>query len=314
MARIAILGLGFLGTSLGLALRQQKAWSNVVGYDRQLLTQRAAQRKGAVQMGANDPVEAVRDADLVVLCGAASEVIALFTDIGPHLKPGAVVTDTASTKHQVVAAAGRSLPPAVSFVGGHPMVAGEKAGPDEASASAFQGRPWMLTPGVSAADDAIAVVGSMADVVGARAYFVDSVEHDSWSAAVEQLPAVLAAALVLSTGTSSAWRDMQRLASDAFRDTSRLVSDDPHAASDAMLTNGNALCHWIDDCVAQLQSLRTMIGAGAGSDLEQALLQGRELRDAWIVEERQGFPEMMVAMPEPSRFGWAGKALQRRRP
>ncbi len=314
MARIAIIGLDTLGASLGLALRQDRVWANICGYDRAEPTQHAAKRSGAIQVGADTPMDAVRDADLVVLALPPLEVTEVLGDIAASLKPGAVVTDTAPTKSYVLAAAERVLPSSVSFVGGHPIVTPMGSRPEDGLIDLFKGQPWFLVPGPHVQDDAVAVVTSMVDVAGGRPYFVDALEHDSWAAGVGQLPVLLASALALATGTSSAWRDMQRLAEDEFHVATQVISQNGQRAREALLTNAAELNRWLDTCVEQLTSLRARIAAGDSEGLGLLLEQSANIRKQWLAAARHGFPDDTIpAMPE-IRSSWTSKIFQRRRP
>lgn len=310
MAQIAILGLDTVGTSLGLALRRDKAWANVVGYDPAYLTQRSAVSKGAVRAGADSAEAAVREADVVILTGAAGRVAGWLREIASAVKHGCVVTDTASAKQAVVETAREALPSYASFIGGHPAVSGSAGEP--ASPQLFRRRTWYLTPLAGAREDAIELVCGMVDVAEGVPHFVDPSEHDSWCAAVEQLPAVLAAALVATTAKSGGWRDMQRLAGDAYRESSNLASADAAALED-VLALGDALAPWLDACEQQLREIRGALDLRDEGRVRALFAEATALRAEWIAAAEKGYPDETSVALESVRPVFSAKSLFRRR-
>ena len=203
MQRVLIVGLGLIGGSVGLALRR---WSEehkvdnrkpleVVGFDPNLDHQRAAEKMGAVDRGAWDLAKAAREADVVVLAMPVAAMREAMTDLAPQLQPGTVVTDTGSTKAQVMAWARDVLPPGVHFVGGHPM-AGKTQSIEGAEADLFAGATWCIAPSVSASEEAVRTVLGLVAAAGAEPYFVDPHEHDAYVAGVSHLPFAISAALM----------------------------------------------------------------------------------------------------------------------
>jgi len=309
MATIALLGLDVLGQSLGRALRQETAWSRIVGYDATYTVQQEAKRADAIEVGANSAVEAVARADVVIVNETPARTISLLRDLAPHFKAGSVVTDTAATKVVILRESRASLDASVSFVGGHPVV------PDAGivDPALFQKRPWFLVPDEAARDDAISVVSSMVEIVGANPHFVDAVEHDSWSAAVEQLPVVLAAALVLSAGSSDSWRDMQQLAGSVFRDASRVVTREPLPGAASLATNTPALLYWFDAYLERLTAVREHVLSNDSEAIDALFQDAASIRAAWERAERGLFAEDAMAVSKPQRGFWSIKTPKRRR-
>gem|GEM_PF-5102252 len=192
--RTGIIGLGALGSSLGLALRTHKQWGDVTGFDTSARVQNDAKRKGAIREGTSDIADLLSDADLVVLAVPPLAVIDFLREYGPRLRADSVVTDLASSKQAILEAAERYVPARSGFVGGHPLV-NCAPGIDQASATMFQGRPWCLATTVGTPADRLDTVNALVDAAGARAYFVDPAEHDSWVAGMEGLPRIMAAAV-----------------------------------------------------------------------------------------------------------------------
>jgi len=224
-----------------------------------------------------------------------------FEDIRDHLKAGAIVTDTCSTKRQVMAWAKELLPATVSFVGGHPM-AGKTASIEEADPNLFTGCTYCLMAPVGVREDAIETIGRLVCIFGANPYFMDPAEHDSYTAAISHLPFLTAASLVNLAGTSPGWREMSRLASSGFQDTTRLASGGIPMHLDICRTNSDAIIGWIDRYQQQLSELRELIQQAGLFDergrpkpeslsepagLEQYLKEAADTRERWQASRQQ---------------------------
>ena len=288
MDKIAIIGLGLIGTSLGLAVRQTQSRNlEVVGIDLEPTHTSTARKMGAIDREARTIPEAVRGADLVI---AAIPVLAmrdLFEFIGEFLKEGAIVTDTGSTKKDVVAWAEELLPAGASFVGGHPMAGRETSGPRDADAAMLNGAVYAVCPARNASQESVQAVVSLVQAIGAKPYFVDAAEHDSYVAAVSHLPFMLSVSLVNATTRSVGWREMARLAATGYRDLSRLASGDPIMHRDIAVTNRDALVYWLDELIKDLHRLRGMVKDDQAG-LEQALVDAWEARARWLLGREEG--------------------------
>ncbi len=289
MPKITIIGLGLIGGSLGMALKQAGGGYEIVGHDRSPEVGGKAKRRGAVDRAEWNLPQAVADAALVVIATPAGAVEQVLRDIAPHLHPDCVVTDTASTKAQIVAAAPRLLPAGVSFVGGHPMAGKETSGIEEAEAGLFQGSTYCVVPSPGARDEAVSLVVGLVGAVGAKPLFIDPVEHDSYVAAISHLPYLAAVSLVKVAAGSPAWRDIAKVAATGFRDTTRVASGDTTMHRDICLTNREALLHWLDAYLGEVARLRAVLADGDSGALEQALRQAKEARDDWQ-RGREGRP------------------------
>lgn len=260
--QVTIIGLGLIGGSVGLAL---KRWSRtndsgltVVGFDEEVSRQNKAKKLGAIDSSEWSLGKAVGNADIVILSTPVQAMRQVMEDIADELKPGAVVTDTGSTKVDVMAWSHSLLPTTVSFIGGHPM-AGKAESLDGADADLFQGVTWVISPAVTADEEAIRNVLGIVAAVGADSYFVDPAEHDSYVAAVSHLPFLTAAALIRAVTSDPAWRDMRSLASTGLRDTTRLALGSPEMHRDIAITNRDAIARWIDQYIGSLQELKHLI-------------------------------------------------------
>lgn len=283
MDKIAIIGLGLIGTSMGLAIRQtQNKNIEVVGIDLEPSNTSTARKMGAIDRDAHTIPEAVRDADLVIIAIPVLAIRDLFEFISEFLKEGAVVTDTGSTKKDVVAWAEELLPAGVSFVGGHPLAGKESSGPKDAEAAMLNGAVYAVCPARNASESAVQTVLSVVQAIGATPYFVDAAEHDSYVAAVSHLPFLLSVSLVNATTKSNGWREMSRLASSGFRDISRLASGDPVMHRDIAVTNRDSLVYWLDELIKDLHHLRGLVKDDQAG-LEQMLVEAWEARARWML-------------------------------
>jgi prephenate dehydrogenase len=298
MDRIAIIGTGLIGTSIGLALRHAKVRNiEIVGHDREPNNASKARKRGAIDKMTWNIADAVEGAKLIIIAVPVQAVRDVMAAVGPIAKEGAIITDTASTKSDILFWAEDVLPRHVHFVGGHPMAGREFPGPDAAETDLFQGAYYCIVPSRRAPREAVQVVADLAQSVGATPYYLDAQEHDGLVAAVSHLPLVVSAALVNTATQNPAWREMGKLASSGFRDVSRLASGDPEMSRDIMLTNQESVIYWLDEMIASLERYKNMVREG-GESLETAFTQAKVARDKWLAGEFE--PEDEKAVPMPS--------------
>ncbi|MCH7553499.1 MAG: prephenate dehydrogenase/arogenate dehydrogenase family protein [Chloroflexi bacterium] len=283
MANITIIGMGLIGTSLGMALkRSSKAQKlRILGHDREPTATRKAHQMGAIDSNEWNIIKAVREADLVIIATPVVTIKEVMEQIGPHLPEDCVVTDTGSTKQQVLRWAEEILPSTVSFVGGHPMAGKSDSGPAAADADLFKGVPYCILPLPSAEAWAVQAVVGIAESVGAEPYFVDPLEHDSIVAAVSHIPIALSSALMACTSKSPSWFEMARLASGGYRDSTRLASGDPEMNRDIFTTNSKEISVWIDRIIAELLEMRRQLNEGDEEGLTRLFVNVYEEREKW---------------------------------
>ena len=287
MEKIAIVGLGLIGASLGLALKRAGLDDvELVGYDKEWGVGGRAEKRGAIDRTARDLPSAVRDASLVILATPILAMREVMEAMAPALREGCVVTDTGSTKAQVLRWAKELLPAHVHFVGGHPMAGKESSGLDAAEADLFRDAPYCVVPSVDAEERAINAVLALIAAVGAYPVFLDANEHDSYVAAVSHLPMVLAAALFSLVRGSQAWPEMSALAAGGFRDTTRLAASDPGLSHDICLTNREAVLHWLDRLAAELGRFRELV-EGSEEELFKTFARIQLDREDYLRQPRE---------------------------
>jgi prephenate dehydrogenase len=316
MIRIAIIGMGLIGTSLGMALRTADAQTSalgpvqIVGYDQEQAATRAARGRLAIDQATRSLAEALQGTQLVVIATPVQTVRAILTQLAPLLPANAIVTDTASTKAEVCAWAAELLPETVHFVGGHPMAGKEQTGPQAADPDLFRNAIYCLTPATNVPQTAIDAVEALVTTVEAKPYYIDPAEHDAYVAGISHLPFLLATALVETTSQSPAWREMAPLAASGFRDTSRLASGDPTMYRDICLTNRAALTRWINETISFLLEMRDHLEAAEAEQLEARFTHARQTRDAWLNQQpgqRPGEAAFDTPPHQVERPGWFGR-------
>jgi len=296
--RITIVGMGLIGTSLGLAIkRAELADIELIGTDMNLNASGRAKKMGAVDKTSNSLVASVQGSHMVIIATPVMAIKEVMSIIGPHLEENCVVTDTGSTKGVVLKWAKEYLPKTVSFVGGHPMAGKEQSGPEAAEATLFDGASYCVIPGEGARPEAVKSVVTLVEAVRARPLFLSAEEHDSYTAAVSHLPLILSTMLVTSTTASPAWDEMSKLAASGYKDLSRLASGDPEMSRDICLTNQDQIVHWINEYIRNLYDLRDKVKEGNGDPIIEVFIKGWEARKKWLAGVPLKKPEVNTYAP-----------------
>jgi prephenate dehydrogenase len=320
MIRIAIIGMGLIGTSIGMALRSAEERDaplgkiSVAGFDQDRRRTADARSRLAIDREAASLADVVREANLIVVAVPPQHVPEIFRSLATLAPSGAVVTDVSSTKAQVAAWASELLPPTLDFIGGHPMAGREKTGPASADPALFQEALYCLCPAQGTQPESVALVEAMIQQLGAKLYFIDPSEHDAYVAGISHLPFLLSTALVEATSRSPGWREMAPLAATGFRDISRLASGDPLMHRDICVTNREALARWINDTVSFLLDVREQLEQDRGDELLAMFEHARKMREQWLESKPQMRPgetefESLgnVQVERPSLFGRWGR-------
>jgi cyclohexadieny/prephenate dehydrogenase len=286
--RVAIVGLGLIGSSLARAIAEKKLARELVGSDVSAAVVQRAGELGLCDRLTLDAGEAVRGADCVIICIPVGAYAALGGTMAAHLKPGAIVTDVGSVKQPVIRDLGAVLPQGVHLVPGHPIAGTEKSGPDAGFATLFEGRWAILTPPPgtpSAAVDQIAAlwrsVGSMVDVMEAP-------HHDMVLAITSHLPHLIAYTIV-GTATdleSSLQSEVIKYSASGFRDFTRIAASDPIMWRDILLNNREAVLEMLQRFTEDLTALQRAIRWGEGETLRALFERTRAIRRA-IVDAKQ---------------------------
>ncbi len=296
--RVAVLGVGLIGGSIGLATRNRLG-ASVCGYDRSPDAMECALARGAVDRAVESVAEAVRGAEAVFVAvpvGALSQVIGEVLEAAPA---DCVVTDVGSTKRAVVRAHedGR-------FVGGHPLAGAENAGVEHARADLFEGCTWYLTPTSGTTGILYERLHRMLHGLGAQPTAIDAQTHDRILATVSHLPHVLANVLVSqAAGTLAAGRERLPATGPSFRDATRVAGAPSAIWTDIYLSNRDALTAELDDTIERLEAIRAALAAGDGRVIEQWNDAAAEDRRRLLEAQLAGGPLFELRASVPNRPG-----------
>lgn len=278
--RLAILGLGLIGGSVGLACRAHRLAKEVQGADQDPDHCAQALALGLVDLAFPDPVAAVQGADMVVLAVPVGAIPSMIERIAPHLAPGAVVTDVGSVKGPVAATMERLLP-AGNAVPGHPIAGRERSGPAAASAELFVGAKCVLTPSGSTDPAAVERVRALWRAIGADVVEMTPDRHDEVFAAVSHLPHIVAYALMGAIlDLADDGEEMHEFAAGGLRDFTRVAMSHPVMWRDICLANRQKILEMIERFQVALAQLAAMISAEDGEGLYRQFARVRARREA----------------------------------
>lgn len=286
LERVAVIGVGLIGGSFSLALKEKKLCGHVVGAGRSAANLRLALERGAIDSIATDPAAAVRNADLVLVSTPVAQFGNVFQEIKDILKPGALVTDAGSTKRDVVATARAALGARIAqFVPAHPIAGAEQSGAAAAKADLFRGRRVVLTPlGENGPRDLESVAG-LWTAIGARVSRMTPEEHDQVFAAVSHLPHLLAYALVNDVSKRPNSAQLFGYAAGGFRDFTRIASSHPEMWRDICIANRDRLLHELHLYEKKLKEIGQILEAGDAAALEKLFAEARAARERWLTGE-----------------------------
>jgi prephenate dehydrogenase len=257
--RIAVLGVGLIGGSIGLAARR-RLQSEVVGYDPDPATLERAVEAGVIDRGASTPAEACAGAEVVFCAAPIAGQAGLAASALEACGPDAVVTDVGSTKRDIVAALGSDE----RFIGGHPLAGAETSGVENAREDLFDGARWYLTPKSARSSGLLydRLQRTLAGL-GARVQAIDAETHDRLMATVSHLPHVVANALV-SQAAAELTRDSERMpeVGPSFRDTTRVAGANPVVWGDIFASNSSAVAEAVEAIAERLREAAALIRAG----------------------------------------------------
>lgn len=277
--RLLIAGVGLIGASLGLALRERGLVGEVVGLGRSAENLRVARRRGAIDRAERDPARATRDVDLVVVATPVGTIAPLVATLARTLPPDAVVTDAGSVKSSVVTDVERALgATARRFCGSHPIAGLDRTGAEAAARDLFEGRRCILTPTTRTAPVARRRVQALWRAVGMRVEALPARRHDRLYAQVSHLPQSVATALVNAANESEAGGRALAYAGTGFRDATRIAKGSPVVWRDILLANRSAMLAAFDRFSTALERLRAAVEAGDADAIEAELRRASTAR------------------------------------
>ena len=285
--KVAILGMGLIGGSLGLALRSAASSEvHITGYARRSETAELALKMGAVDIMAATPELAVTDADFVFLCTPVLQMLPVAQRALPHMKSGAVLTDVGSTKRWFTEAIRPLLPIGVRYIGGHPMAGRDKSGLEAATPDLFRDRWYLFTPAVDTPENLLSQLRRLIESTGAMTAVLDDGNHDRITAVISHVPHVAAAALVHLLKKEKNPAETARFIGGGFRDTTRIASSDADMWADICMTNSGNIAASLDELAGVLTEAARLVRAGDRNGIHAYFSEAKSVRNSLLSQEK----------------------------
>jgi len=277
--RIAIIGVGLIGGSIGLAVKKRHIAKEVVGVFRRSSTMRKALRKKAIDRATMSIAEGVKGADIIIIASPVYSIPALVREAMRYAKPGAIITDVGSTKSWVMkeVAGIKKARTSVYFVGSHPMAGSEHAGVEFARSDLLEGSPCIVIKSVDTAGKALIKITGFWKSLGAKVSVMTSKEHDRAIALVSHLPHIVAFSLAASVP-----QNILKYAAEGFKDTTRVASSDPKLWADIFLSNRAQVLQSARAFEASYKDLIKALSSGNYSRVAKILGMAKRKRDNFI--------------------------------
>lgn len=272
-ARLAVLGLGFMGASLAAAWKRF-ALGKVSAFDPVPARVSWALAAGVIDRGADSVAAAVQDADLVVSAAPVDRIVGNLVEAAAHAPPGAIFTDLGSTRSEIDGRLKTSLPQGVGHAGSHPLAGSEKSGPQQCNDILFVGKRVLVTP-VTATGEQLARLTNWWEALGARVDTIDSLEHDRILAQTSHLPHLVA--FVLARSLPGEWKEFT---ATGFRDTTRIAAGSPEIWGPIFQTNRSMLLEAMDRFEREWAQWRQTVEAGDVEGLGQSIKGANAARKA----------------------------------
>ena len=286
--RVALIGIGLIGSSLARAIRRDKLCATIAVCAKSERSRARAVELGLADMVTDDPGAAVEGADLVVLCSPLGTYRELAECFAARLKIGAIVSDVGSTKQSILREVGPLLPPGVHLVPAHPVAGTEHSGPDAGFAELFDGRWCILTPAADTDAGAVERVAALWRRVGSKIEMMDAAHHDKVLAITSHVPHLIAYTIV---GTATDLEDdtkseVIKFSAGGFRDFTRIAASDPVMWRDVFLNNREAVLEMLQRFSEDLVALQRAIRWGEGDKLESLFTRTRAVRRS-VIDAKQ---------------------------
>jgi cyclohexadieny/prephenate dehydrogenase len=287
--RLALIGLGLIGSSIARVVRRKRLVGKIVGAEASDDVRKRVIQLGLVDSMAKSAAAAVEGADLVILCTPVGAMGEVAQEIAPHLKPGAIVTDVGSVKGAVLAALAKHLPKGVHLLPAHPVAGTEQSGPDAGFATLFLNRWCILTPPEGSDQKAVARLAEFWKAAGAHVEIMSAAHHDLVLAITSHVPHLIAYNIVgtaadLETVTQS---EVIKFSAGGFRDFTRIAASDPTMWRDVFLNNKEAVLEMLGRFTEDLTALQRMIRDGDGQGLFDLFTRTRAIRRGIIAEGQE---------------------------
>lgn len=274
--QVSIFGVGLIGGSLGLGIKEKNLAKRVIGFGHHLSSLRDAKEVGAIDAYSLRPEKAARDSDLIILSLPVRTIIRFLEEGFPFLKEGAIITDTGSTKGEIEETT-RNLSKGVRFVGSHPIAGSDKKGAKEAKGNLFEGKTIILTRTSSTDLKAFQKIKKFWERLGGKVEVLSPSQHDSLLVFTSHLPHLIVAALV-NTLPKEDFGSIRSLIGSGFLDTTRIAKSPPEIWEDIFLTNKKNLLSSLNKFKKTLALLETTLGKEKG--LKKYLTNTKKIKEA----------------------------------
>ena len=278
--KMTVIGVGLLGASLARACKERGLVEEITGYGRNRENLEKARVLKVIDHCSTDLAEAVKDADLVVLCTPVTSIIPLIQNMISKIRPGTLITDVGSVKEPIVMEAEKLVPEGVYFVGSHPIAGGENSGLEASTADLYQNAKCIVTPTGKTNNKALEKISALWQAVGMQVINLSAEEHDFVFGAVSHLPHIVVYALMNTLGALRTRdnREVTAFSGAGLKDITRIASSDPVMWRDICLSNRNHSLDLIDRFQNKLDEIRSTIEKGDGEALKEEFMAANKYR------------------------------------
>lgn len=286
---IAIIGVGLIGGSIGMAAKARGLARKVIGIGRDPRKLHRAQELAAIDTWTTDLMAGAADADLIFVCTPVLAVVPMIKAISLVAKEGAIITDVGSTKSEITRGAEEAVPSGVNFIGGHPMAGLEIGGVEAALPYLFLDATYVVTPTKATSVAALNTLVEFTQGLGSHVILMNPEEHDRSAAVVSHLPHILSASLLrLASEEQARSGKVLELAAGSFRDMTRVSASPTDVWVDICMSNRETISQTIDNMIDILQNTRERIKAGDANAIEKLFTKARDVRAAWVKPDKNG--------------------------
>src|SRR4030043_1473411 len=300
--KIAVIGLGLIGGSLALSLKNINQDFIITGYDIEGEAMNIAKYRNIIDIIAKDYKEAVTDADLIIIATPISKIVEVVKHIKDYLKKGAIITDVGSAKEKIVKRISEILPEGVFFIGGHPMAGSENEGILSATPELFRNTFYILTPIDTTISEPLVMLHSLFTKIGAKVISMKPKEHDENVALISHLPHILSTNLVdMIDDKQKKMKNLFKLCAGGFRDMTRIAAANTKMWLDISLENKDKLMKSIDEYIKYLTKFKSNLQKENTESIKKNYLKARKARinlPKYVEKDISKLYELMVAIPD----------------
>lgn len=300
--KVAIIGTGLIGGSLGMAIKSLKDPPKVLGFSRLYKDAKRAVKKKAIDVACPDIQSCVEDADVIFIATPVGKIVDVAREVSSKIKKGAIISDVGSTKSSIVRMIESFMPDDIHFIGGHPVTGSEHDGIDHASANLFRDFYYVITPTKSTDSNAFKTLHTLLNSIGANVIAVEADRHDKILATLSHLPHMVSALLVnMASKQVAEKKNWLSLAAGGFRDTTRIAASNPAIWLDICLENKQALLDNLTEFEKSLSELIGLIEKDKKAKLKEVLTKARNVRIKLPVAGKKDFAQMhqlMLLVPD----------------